>query len=221
MTHTSSLWTTCSLSAALTLVSVGCAPDSAPPDIDDDAERRADRIVGGEATSALPAVGALTRFGSTHCTATLVGPRKVLTAAHCLRGLSPSQLRFALGPRVSAPEHVIRVASLHPHPNYNPNTLRNDIGYAVLETTAPVAPMAVVSHMDQSWEGRELIFVGYGNSNGFDHTGAGTKRFVAIDIERVDPTQFTYREQGKNTCNGDSGGPAFNVTGNGQTKWLG
>ena len=53
------------------------------------------------------------------------------------------------------------------------------------------------------------MFVGYGVSNGFSQTGAGTKRFVNMAISQVGATQFSYAVPNKNTCNGDSGGPAF------------
>jgi len=35
------------------------------------------------------------------------------------------------------------------------------------------------------------------------------KRVVTIPISQVAATQFAYQAAGKNTCNGDSGGPAF------------
>lgn len=165
-------------------------------------------IVGGEETSAAPATGALTRFGSTHCTATLITPRKAVTAAHCLAGVSASSLRFVLGTRVDSPHTSIQVASVHPHPGFSFNTLQDDIGYVMLAQDAPVAPVTA-AQMDASWAGRELLFIGYGASNGFTQTGAGTKRSVRMAIDQVGATQFSYAEPGENTCNGDSGGPAF------------
>ena len=188
---------------------IGCAPDSSIAQQEEAVESSKERIVGGQATSAVPAVGALTRFGGTHCTGTLVGPRTVLTAAHCVVGVSASSLRFVIGSRVSQPEHVLSVASVTPHPAYNDFQLTNDIGVVTLAQDAPVAPMGILPSMDASWVGRELIFVGYGFSNGINQTGIGTKRFVQMDIASVSSTTFSYQDQGKNTCNGDSGGPAF------------
>lgn len=192
------------MSAAL----VACATSDETPHGAQEQEARQD-IVGGQATDALPAVGALTRFGGTHCTGTLISPRRVVTAAHCLDGVSASSLRFVIGPSLGQAQAVIRVASVTPHPSYNPFQLTNDIGYVDLDSDAPVAPMALLPAMDQSWVGRELVFVGYGNSNGFSQTGSGIKRFVTMPIQQVMPTQFSYAVPGKNTCNGDSGGPAF------------
>ncbi|MCQ3942149.1 MAG: hypothetical protein DPW22_02905, partial [Alphaproteobacteria bacterium] len=91
--------------------------------------------------------------------------------------------------------------------------LCHDIGYVTLAQDAPVAPMNVASGMDSSWKGKELTFVGYGitNKNG---AGAGVKRSVVMPIASVSATTFSYQTVGKNTCNGDSGGPAFAKLGN-------
>jgi secreted trypsin-like serine protease len=193
----------------------GCAPDSDIGDDEEDVtEEGRDEIVGGTTTTAYPAVGALTRFGSTHCTGTVVAPRKVVTAAHCLKGFTASSMKFVLGSRVSAPTAVINVASIQAHPNYNESQLTNDIGVVTLASDAPVTPVKVLGKMDSSWVGRELEFVGFGVNNGFNQTGAGTKRLVKMPISEVAAKQFTYETPSKNTCNGDSGGPAFaNVNG--------
>jgi hypothetical protein len=191
----------------LTSLLVGCAAQSSD-DGDGLGDARQD-IVGGQATSSLPAVGALTRWGSTHCTGTLVEPRKVVTAAHCLTGVSASSLEFVIGANVGSPDHVIGVASVTYHPSYSASSLANDIGYVTLAKDALVEPMKLLPTMDGSWVGKELIFVGYGASNGISQAGFGTKRFVVMPIQQVWTKQFRYAMSGKNTCNGDSGGPAF------------
>ncbi len=167
------------------------------------------RIIGGSTFSGLPAVGALTENGQAFCTGTVIGPRKVVTAAHCLDGISAGSIRFTLGANVSQPTAVLRVASVQKHPSYDAYNIRNDIGVLTLSQDAPVEPMPVVTAMDSSWVGRDLFFVGYGVSNGYTQTGAGIKRAVWMKISRVDATTFRYDEPKKNTCSGDSGGPAF------------
>lgn len=166
-------------------------------------------IVGGTTTSAYPAVGALTRGGFTHCSGTLISPTRVVTAAHCLTGVSPSSLRFTLGARVSKPDAVLRVVSVTPHPQYDRARLTNDIGYIDLAQSAPVSPMRLLPSLDSSFVGSEFVFVGYGVNNGFNQTGAGLKRVVKMPISQISATQFAFSTAGKNTCNGDSGGPAF------------
>lgn len=172
---------------------------------------QAKRIVGGQTFTGLPAVGALTRYGSHHCTGTLVAPRKVLTAAHCVRGQSASALRFVIGPSIYSAQATLSVVSLHPHPSYNSSALTNDIAYVTLGQDAPVAPMKVLTAMSSAWAGRSLFFVGYGVTSGYSGSGAGTKRAVTMRIASVASTKFTYNDSGRNTCGGDSGGPAFFV----------
>lgn len=191
------------LAAALLLPLASCAVAG------DDPEGHRAPIVGGQVSTAAPATGALTLFGSTHCTATVIAPRKLVTAAHCLEGFSAGAMHFVLGPRVSAPERVFEVASIHPHPAFD-SSLNNDIGYVLLSEDVPVAPIPVAT-MDESWVGRELLFVGYGVDDGFAQSGAGTKRAVRMQVSEVGATQFAYADPGKNTCQGDSGGPAFVV----------
>lgn len=174
------------------------------------------RIIGGSGFSGLPAVGALTYNGSQHCTATLVESRKIVTAAHCLFGVNKTKLRFVIGEDAYYPEASLKISSVAIHPYYSADQLDYDIGYAVLSEEAPVEPMGIVSQMDSSWRGEDLFFVGYGVNDGYGQTGAGKKRAVWMQISQVYSASFRYDDPNKNTCNGDSGGPAFAYTADGQ-----
>lgn len=172
-------------------------------------------IVGGQDFSGLPAVGALLNNGSLTCTGTLIEPRKVLTAGHCVEGARIPDLSFVLGSKVtnSQGQTTLKAADAYPHPGFNHSTIEDDIGLVILTHDAPVAPMGVVTSMDSSWVGEKLFFVGYGNSSSTG--GSGTKRAVWMSIKNVNPKTFSYGGGGRNTCNGDSGGPAFHKDTNG------
>jgi len=172
-------------------------------------DRQSSSIVGGYTYEGMPAVGALAYNGSQHCTGTLIGPRKVVTAGHCVEGFSASRMQFVIGPSLSQAQYVLDVASIEAHPLYNGSSITNDIGLVILAEDAPVAPMGVVRNMDSSWVGKSLFFVGYGVDDGYQQTGAGTKRAVWMPISSLTSTTFRYDQSNKNTCNGDSGGPAF------------
>lgn len=202
------------LAALGTAFVTGCAqaPDEAAAEV----EAQESSIVGGSNYAGMPAVGALIEDGMQSCTGTLVTKRIVVTAAHCLEhNPAASRLRFAIGPNADAPETTLRVASFKIHPQWDSANLTNDIATMTLTQDAPVTPMDVASKMDSSWVGRPLFFVGYGVNDGRRQTGAGIKRAVSIPVSSVSATTFRYVDRAKNTCNGDSGGPAFYQDDNG------
>ncbi|MCC6622214.1 MAG: trypsin-like serine protease [Deltaproteobacteria bacterium] len=172
------------------------------------------RIVGGQAESRWPAVGALIAEGDWFCTGTVIAPRVVLTAAHCLEGMS-NDIEYFIGADANKLDagRRIRVASVHPHPHYGSND-NYDVGIMLLAEDAGVTPVpARLAPLDQGVVGKTATFVGYGlYEQGGD---GGEKRSVQIAWTEINDFFVGYQVSGKNTCNGDSGGPALMDLGNG------
>lgn len=167
------------------------------------------KIIGGEPFDGLPAVGALTYDGSPFCTGTLIDARTVLTAGHCVEDGAARRMRFAIGPSAWEPEQEIEVASIEPHPGYDPDSLINDLGLVHLAEDAPMDPIALMDGLDEDWVGTEMLFVGYGMDDPDDEDGLGVKRAVTMPIESVSETELSFGGRAANICDGDSGSPVL------------
>ena len=204
---------------ALPIIVLGCA--SAPQE-SDDTTASADQIVGGTADRGHTYVVAVGDASGAFCTGTVISRRVVVTAGHCFGGIT----RVFFGSSAFRPTRAVNVVSEIRHPGYNDNTLAPDLTVLQLASDALVQPAPLLREPLKNtadFIGPSFTFVGYGLSNGRTQSGFGTKRVVQIPIAAVGParvggtagtldaTQFYYRTPGKNTCNGDSGGPAFVV----------
>lgn len=115
-------------------------------------------IVGGRAGSIaeFPFLSFIEAHEGKHgfaCTGTVVAPRVVLTAAHCVEsldhgGLTPAD-QYALATGVTSPEeaqaeNIFHISEAHVFPGFDPGTLHGDAGILILDrpTSAPVLPLA-------------------------------------------------------------------------------
>ncbi len=209
------------------VVTLGCSQTEL--ETAEELNQASEEIVGGVTENAHWYVGMVSPVG---CTGTLISKRTVLTAGHCSEG-AVSRVDFDTGNPLKRTSVTVTERRLHPSYNLDSDTLlHNDLMLLKLAADAPVQPAPLLREAmanNAAFLTPLYSFVGYGRTSG---TGIdyGTRRVVTFPIYAVGPmslprqagspssavtaidaTEFYYRVPGKNTCNGDSGGPAFVV----------
>jgi uncharacterized protein (TIGR03382 family) len=168
-------------------------------------------IVGGAPAPADVAVVALLRRSARcmpdaaplECTGTLVAPRVVVTAAHCVGDSPTNALEVFIGDSVAGPGRRIAVIGGRLDPTWDPETHANDIAALILADDAQVTPLAMATAT-----AIDARLVGYGITSGtgtdVGERRAGTARVMALwaDEVRLEPGPAM-------SCKGDSGGPVL------------
>jgi len=167
-------------------------------------------LVGGAPTALFPEVVAIgarptvcTARLDSACTGTLIGPRSVLTAAHCM---STGELSVFVGSDVSVGGELRHVVASAVHPDYDEETHDADLAVITLDRPAPMAPMPfATAPLDGSAVGMLVTVVGFGTEK--DSAPTGIKRVGESRIRSVEGATFESEEAPAMSCRGDSGGP--------------
>lgn len=137
------------------------------------------------------------------CTGTLVHPEVVIYAAHC--GTQIPAIRF--GEDGGAPAKTVPTKYCKTNPEYSDFADGKDHAFCVLSAPVdlPIVPPLMGCEADALKPGAQVTIVGFGNA---DNGPFGIKREVTTTINAVAEEAY-IGGNGKDSCNGDSGGPVF------------
>jgi secreted trypsin-like serine protease len=201
-------------------------------------------IIGGDVASiadfpSLAFIAAATGKGQGFaCTGTVIAPRVVLTAAHCvesldLGGLTPApDYKVATGrsiPSQTGTGNVLEVSSTHVFPGFDPGTTHGDAALLVLARPTPAPPIAMAGAADGSLYagGAPVLLAGWGLTVPTARSGPKRLRSTATVVlnpssceqraRSFDPSYATAvqmcttdpPDHANGGCFGDSGGPAI------------
>ncbi|XP_030649479.1 transmembrane protease serine 9-like [Chanos chanos] len=201
------------------------------------------RIVGGQDAppGAWPWQVSLHKSGGHLCGGSLINKDWVLSAAHCVPGVSASEVTVYLGRQTqegSNSNEVSRaVSQIISHPDYNSTTFDNDI--ALLRLSASVTftdfirPVCLAASNSTFYNGTDSWVTGWGdNATDVPLPSPQTLQEVEVPIVGNRKCSCLYRGRyqitdnmicagllagGKDSCQGDSGGPMVSKQG---SRWI-
>jgi Trypsin len=154
------------------------------------------------------------------CSALVLGPRVLLTAAHCLRPLRDMAVHYR-DPAGAAV--IIPVDAAIAHPLYRADAIQaraESIDLALIRTVRPLDPRfaaAAIADRGPPAIGARAIVSGYGAAREGDWSSGGTLRSVTLAVREpasnvliwaADPAGRTA-----GACSGDSGAPIWSADG--------
>ena len=190
--------------------------------------------------------GPIDRFG---CTGSVVAPRLVLTAAHCVLSASghiqtPGGFRVTTGLsdlKQASPENTSRVVEALVAPGYSVPTLRPDAALLVLEAPVAAPPILLAGPADTELyaPGTPLVIAGWGLTDERatqtpsvlreGPTVIQSQGYCNRKIKRIAPSYnasaqlcaLSTPKREVSSCNGDSGGPSIALKSNGTAVQVG
>jgi hypothetical protein len=154
------------------------------------------------------------------CSALVLSPRILITAAHCLRPLSDMAVHYRDDAGAAV---IIPIDRAIAHPLYRADAIHarvESIDLALIRSARPLDPRFVAAAIGASESpaiGSPAIVTGYGAAREGDWSSGGILRSVTLAVREPASTVLIWaadpagREAG--ACNGDSGAPIWSADG--------
>ncbi|KAI9292162.1 trypsin-like protease [Neoconidiobolus thromboides FSU 785] len=180
-----------------------------------------DRIVGGSPAPLIPWMVSLQSGGRHFCGAQMLNPTTVLTAGHCVQGVSASQVTVRLGITnlSGGGGETLRASRIISHPGFDYDSLANDVAIIKLATPSKNTQFVQLDTTGIATPGLSVVNYGWGNiRNG--GPSSSTLLQVGLTVRADSECQnsldgfdgrWSVCAHGatdvETPCNGDSGGP--------------
>lgn len=172
-------------------------------------------IAGGTLESGYPSVVFMYRQDGAACTASIIAPRVVLIANHCVAmsesggpAAPASYFRIYVGSSVRALTAEYRVSEVRQVPDAGLDAMQpNDVALLILSSAASEPPMEIARTSPNGLWGATVTAIGYGQT---PSGSSGTKYRVSTTVDGVQNGFVFVRPS---VCPGDSGGPLLGPDG--------